>query len=278
MKDVKCHGALRGAGRRAHKLCCLTVACAAAGFAWCAAAAPSLAEEIPSYAKEQTPLPACEDQRPADRAVRGCPDMIEGPDGDIYERIRTYSMRGFAWLKDEEPLAAVSDFDRALTLDPENRTALRGRAWAFERMEQYGGAIKDWTRLIELNPREYEYYRERGYTYHLDGSYQLAAADFTSALKLDKNGIDSYIGRALAYGAMNNIPEALADFEAAITLNPKYSAVFIARAEMWERHGKIDKAIEDYKEALSLSTTNQKAALALKRLGVSDVQRRRLSE
>lgn len=277
MNDRSCLRYMPLPYQRAVKRCHLMLACVAAAFSW-GFAAPSIAEEVPTYTKEQTVQPDCENDRPADRAIHGCPDMIEAPDGDPYERIRVYTMRGFAWLKDEEPIAAVSDFDRALQLDPENRSAIRGRAWAYERMEKYDGAIRDWTLLIKLNPREYEYFRERGYTYHLDSKYELAVADFSSALELDKNGIDSLIGRALAYGAMDKVPEALSDFEAAHTLNPKYSAVYIARAEMWERHGNIDNAIADYRSALELNTTNQKAAHALKRLGAANVPRRRLGE
>lgn len=238
------------------------------------------AEEIPSYAKDVTAVnkTPCKSDTRANQAIRGCTDFDEQTEIDLPTRVRTYTMRGYAWLKDEEPLAAVSDFSRAIKLDPDNTTAIRGRAWAYERLFQYENAIEDWTRLIKNWPQDPERYRERAYTYHLAGQYELAVEDFTRVMELDKSNLDSRIGRALAYDALNKVPEALADFETALELNDKYSAAYVARGEMWERRGKKDKAVTDFENAYKLNSSNQKVWLALKRLGKDIHPRRRLSE
>jgi len=228
------------------------------------------AGELPSYTETAKPEASeCEPDTPAYQAIRGCSNLLGSPDTDPQMRIRIYTMRGYAWLKEEEPLAAVSDFSRAIQLDASNASAIKGRARAFEILKQYGDAIEDWTRLIAAKPSEPENYRERAYTYHLNGNYKLAVADFTTVLKLDENNIDSWIGRANAYDALDKIPEALADFEGAIKVDAKYPAVFTARAEMWDRRGENLKAIADYQESLRLNSINLKVRQALQRLGIS---------
>ena len=254
-----------------------TVLLTAAAWSLCWMTA-ALAEKVPSYTEPAKPQVACEDDRPANQAIRGCTDLEGAPDPDPAIRVRSYTMRGFAWLKDEEPLAANSDFDRSIAIDPTNPSAYKGRAWAYERLHQFGDAIKDWTRIIALKPGDPELYRERAYTHLLDRNYKLAVADFSQVLKLDENNLDSRIGRAISHDSMNQLSEALADFEAAIKQNPKYTAVYIARGEMWERRGKKEKAVADFENALKLGATSRRVQFALKRLGVSNVQRRRLSE
>ncbi len=227
----------------------------------------SIAEEMPSYTDASKATKKCEEDTPSRQAIRGCTDLEKSPATDAAARIRTYTMRGFAWLKDEAPQAAIADFSRVIEMDPENLAAYKGRAWGHERLYQYREALKDWTRLIELKSNDPELYRERAYTHHLDGQHERAVADFTRVLELDKENLDSRIGRALAYDALNKLPEALADFESALRNNAKYTAVYVARGELWERRGEHENAIADYKNALRLGATSRKVKGALKRLG-----------
>lgn len=47
------------------------------------------------------------------------------------EQVRIFTMRGYAWLREEEPIAAISDFPRAIDIDPDNVSALKGRARSY---------------------------------------------------------------------------------------------------------------------------------------------------
>lgn len=268
MSEAKSIRSSRITGPRAGEGHCLKFAFAITGFIWLATQAS--AAELPSYTEPaQPPASDCETDTPAYQAIRGCSNLLGQPDTDPRMRIRIYTMRGYAWLKEEEPLAAVSDFSRAIQLDASNASAIKGRARAFEILKQYSDAIEDWTRLIAAKPSEPDYYRERAYTYHLNGEYKLAVADFTSVLKLDEKNIDSWIGRANAYDAMDKLPEALADFEGAIKVSADNPAIFTARAEMWDRRGENLKAIADYSTSLRLNSINLKVRQALQRLGIS---------
>ncbi|MBU2581323.1 MAG: tetratricopeptide repeat protein [Alphaproteobacteria bacterium] len=250
--------------RRSGRRTCVLVASAVAALCFHSAAN---AGQTPSYTDPAKHQVECEKDTPTNRAIRGCTDLEKNPAADPGVRIRAYSMRGFSWLKDEAPEAAIADFSRIIAIDSDNPTAYKGRAWAYERLYRYADAIKDWTRLIELKPGDAELHRERAYTYHLDRKYSLAVDDFTRVLELDEKNLDSRIGRALAYDALDKLPEALADFEQALQLNPEYTAVFVARGEMWERRTDHKKAVADYQRAYRLGATGNRVRSALARLG-----------
>lgn len=243
-------------------------AIAAGALCWATAA---FAGGIPSYTEQAAPPPAaqCEPDTPAYHAIRGCSALLGSPDTDPETRVRIFNMRGYAWLKEDEPVAAVSDFSRAIKLDETNISALTGRARAHEQLQQYSEATADWTRLVKLNPGNPEFYRQRANSYHLQGKYELAVADFTRVLELDEQSLEGHVGRALAYDAMDKLPEALADFESAIKVDARSPAVFQARAEMWDRRKENKKAIADYEQSLRLNSINLKIRQALQRLGVS---------
>ncbi len=231
--------------------------------------APRVAADLPSYTEPiQKPPPVCEADTPASLAIRDCSKLLRSEDTDPQQRVQVYTHRGYAWLKEEEPLAAISDFTRAIELDPSHENALKGRARSHENLEKYVEAIEDWTRLIDLNKTDPDVYLQRGKIYHLAGKHELAVADFSHVLELDKKNLEGLVGRAVAFESLERFESALSDFATAITIDDKFIPAFVARGEFWQRRGDTKKAIADYQRALELNSINLKVRQALKKLGV----------
>ena len=231
---------------------------------------PNAAADLPSYTEDPAPQaePECEPDTPASLAIRDCSKLLGSNETDPRLRVRVYTMRGYAWLKEEEPIAAISDFTRAIELDATNISAIKGRARSYESLKKYDEALADWTNLIALRPKDTGVHRERGYLYQLAGQHELAIKDFTQALELDKNSMASLVGRAVSLESLERFDEALTDFETVIRTNSKFIPAYVARGEFWERRGNTQKAIADYQKALELNSINLKVRQALKRLGV----------
>ncbi len=211
----------------------------------------------------------CKPDTPAALKIPGCSKMLGSDEVDPKLRVRVYTMRGYAWLTEEEPIAAVSDFSRAIELDASNVSALKGRARAHEILKQYDKAIEDWSSLVAHNPEDPDFLRERGYAHHLAGQYELAVADFTHVLTaIDDKNLDSLVGRAQAFEKLGRFEETEADFETALKINEKYIAAYIARGAYWERRRATNKAIDDYQTALRLNSINLHVRQALQRLGM----------
>ena len=78
---------------------------------------------------------------------------------------------------------AIYCFTKAMEFIPDDMTyASRGRAYFM--LENYEQAISDYNRAIELNPDESRYYLERGEVYYNKKDYKKAWSDVYKAQKL----------------------------------------------------------------------------------------------
>lgn len=200
--------------------------------------------------------------------ARACQQIKSDAKLDPLERGRTYTLRGFAWMKEEEPAAAVSDFSRAIALDATNISAIRGRAQAYAAMGKYNLSVADWTSIIALNPQDEAYFRERGATNLAAGNHEAALADYAKALEIKPKNAAAYVGRAAVHDVMKDRAKALKDFSDALSINPSYVPAYWERALMAERWGEKTLAIENYMKLLEYNGVFWDARKALQKHGI----------
>jgi len=80
---------------------------------------------------------------------------------------------------------AISDFTKAIELDPDNARYYSSRGASYERLEEYDEAISDATKAIELDSEDADSYSTRGSSYDKLGAHEKAISDYTKALELD---------------------------------------------------------------------------------------------
>ncbi|MGL4396482.1 MAG: tetratricopeptide repeat protein [Hyphomicrobium sp.] len=211
----------------------------------------------------------CEQDNMASLALRACSALIASPDVPAETRGRIYAMRAAAWLREEEPAAAIADFTRAIDLDPNNITALRGRARAHTVLTQHAEAARDWSLIIALQSDKEEFYLERGASYLAAGKTAEAMADYTTATTIDPKSRKAYVGRAKVYDALDEREKAMKEFERALAIDPESFETYLAKAEVADRWGDTKLAIENYSLVLKYNGVYWHARLALRRLGVA---------
>ena len=80
---------------------------------------------------------------------------------------------------------AITDFTRALEIQPDYPWAIQQRALLYRAARRYEEAFSDLTRFIEITPGDPWAIGYRGETYRMMGRYDEALDDFAYALKLD---------------------------------------------------------------------------------------------
>lgn len=200
-------------------------------------------------------------------SLRECANMIGKEGVTAADRGRVYTLRGFAWMREEEPLPAISDFSRAIDIDGENIAALKGRARAYSALKNFDRSIADWSRIIAVRPKSEGTYRERAEANLAAGKTEEALADYDRAIALNANDADAYIGKGRAYGTLRKRDEALREFDNAIRVNPDNPAVYMARGAVSESLGDTDLAIASYQAVLKYDSAYWYAIRALQRLG-----------
>ena len=210
----------------------------------------------------------CEQDDVASTALRACTMLLGNGGLDPKERGRIYTLRGVAWMTEDDPSAAAEDFSHAIELEDTNVRAIRGRARAHSQIGSYGLAAADWGRLIAMKPENEEYYRNRGAAHLADRKTDLAFADYAKALEIDPKSAEAHIGRALIYDYLGDRAAALDEFTAALEINPGYIPAHWAKAQAAERWGDKALAIQSYSTLLKYNGVYAHARKALDRLGI----------
>ncbi|MFH1087590.1 MAG: tetratricopeptide repeat protein [Chloroflexota bacterium] len=138
---------------------------------------------------------------------------------------------------------AISDFEKAIKLDPEG---IQGRIKRFsfegdmaflpnyiEANKRCGAVLvstdiyrskglEEYDRVLKVAPRDVEALIGRGSAYIRLQQYDLAVHDFDKAIELASDNADAYAGRGIAYTKQNNYDAASRDFEKAIEVDNGY--------------------------------------------------------
>jgi tetratricopeptide (TPR) repeat protein len=111
---------------------------------------------------------------------------------DADELSAVYQQRADAAAKDQRYGDAISDYEEALKLTPQQAPRIHEQRAAVEmKIQDYDKALADYSELIKLKPNEIKYVNYRAYIYELKNDLQNSLADNETILKLDPNNQDA---------------------------------------------------------------------------------------
>ena len=128
----------------------------------------------------------------------------------------------------------------------------------FDKADQgdHYGAISDYTKAIEIDPKYQEAYLNRGYAKHMIKDYEGAINDFNKVLTIDKNDKTAYNNLAWTKRKINDNYGAIFDATKAIEIDPNYSNPYLNRGVAKENLGDISGACDDWRKASSLGNAS----------------------
>ena len=170
-----------------------------------------------------------------------------------------YTMRARSFMQQGRNDRALSDAEKALSLDPNQPRALTMRGTIRYMNRDNQGALTDLEKAVRLEPNEAIPWNGLGAVHLTLGKRELALEYFTRAIELKKDYAEAYTNRALTLAGMNRLREALADFDASIQLQPASPKAYLWRGEVKFLLGDKPGAAEDYGRSLNLDP-NQEAA------------------
>jgi tetratricopeptide (TPR) repeat protein len=139
---------------------------------------------------------------------------------------------------------------------------------------KYDVAITEFTRAISLNPRSTNYVYDRGVAHFQKGDDDLAMADFNLSLRLDPTNSLALAARGVLELLQGKKDAAAKDFETALKLTPDRKALLLRRADAYHDSGDLPQAVEYYSEWLkaypadaAVSTVEAQSCLARAELG-----------
>jgi tetratricopeptide (TPR) repeat protein len=165
-----------------------------------------------------------------------------------------YAMRGMAQLQLADPRAAMSDYTKAIELNPRLVLAYNNRGNLKQQFNDWEGAIADYTSVLAINPRSATAYNNRAVVYNDLGRSLEAIADYTRAIELDGTFAGAYSNRGNTYSYLDRYSEAVADYSSAIELQPDFDITYLNRANMYRVQGQFTLSLADFDRAILLQT------------------------
>ena len=139
-------------------------------------------------------------------------------------------------------------------------SAFNNRGVAYRRKGLFDLAITDYSRAIQLNPEFATAYSNLGLAYAKQTRYELAIANFNQAIRIDPHDADTYLKRGNAYYDKGMFDQAVTDYTRAIELQPDFLIAYYNRSDAYRQKGLFQKALMDYLKVLDLKNDFDKEA------------------
>jgi tetratricopeptide (TPR) repeat protein len=119
----------------------------------------------------------------------------------------------------------------------------------------YTGALSDYNEAIKLEPDNNDYYLNRGLVKERAKDFTGALADYKQVITLKPEYEKGWLSHGNVMVKLNRFKEAVEDYTAAITYYPEYGLAFYNRAQALHRLGKLVEACNDLKKAKGFGVT-----------------------
>jgi tetratricopeptide (TPR) repeat protein len=164
----------------------------------------------------------------------------------------SYLDQGYYFASKGQYDQAISDYTKALEINPRYIEAYNNRGLAYASKGQYDEAISDYNKALKINPRYIEAYNNRGNAYLNKGQYDDAISDYNKILKIESRYAVAYYNRGVAYNAKDQYDQAISDFGKALEIMPGFGAAYGNRARAYYLKKNYDKSWDDVKKAQEL--------------------------
>lgn len=152
-----------------------------------------------------------------------------------------------------DPLTALADMERAVTLQPD-RTFLRvNRAVARYRTGDLNGAMADFDYVVELEPTNYAALFNRAMLRTELKDNDRALRDLNLLLAMKPNDMRALYNRAVVLADKHEFDAALADATAIVDAYPEMFAAYALRGEILRQSGQDNRAKADFRRAEDLA-------------------------
>ena len=177
------------------------------------------------------------------------------------ERARIFANIGRLYLRSENYKKAVSQYEKALALDPQVAEAYNGIGIALVMLERYSDAIAAQNKALAIRPDFAEAYAGLGLVYLMQKSHELALRHYQKAITLCQNKpkFEEEIHHKIGLILLNQkkYPDAVISFQTALKLNPKNVEAYHNLGLCYAHQEKTEAALISLKKAVEIIQNQQ---------------------
>ncbi len=158
---------------------------------------------------------------------------------------RAYLCRADELVKRGQYSKSIADYNAGLKQKP-GYEGYNSRGIAYFNLKQYEAALKDYNRSISLNPDYANAYNNRGNLFKTIGETDKALEDMNKAIQLKPGDSRPYINKGILLMEQNNYEEAILQFNKAYEKGGRSPALFLNRGQTFKQLEKYERAIQDF--------------------------------
>jgi tetratricopeptide (TPR) repeat protein len=162
---------------------------------------------------------------------------------------------GAAALQNQNYLAAIDSYKRALELEPKNKFAYRGLGAAYLNLQKTDDAISTFKKLLEINPYDEYAWTGIGYAYSGDHDFEKAAEAFRKQVEINPLDSTAQISLASTLVQLRKYSEARPEMEKAAQLMPRNAELQAALGQIYLELKDNDKAMAAFEKAVEFGAT-----------------------
>ena len=140
-----------------------------------------------------------------------------------------YFNRAYDKAKRGDHYGAISDYTKAIEINPQYESAYYNRAISKGELKDYYGAISDYTKAIEINPQYAAAYNNIAFIKRKKEINDNYGAIFyaTKAIEIDPNDSNPYLNRGVAKENLGDLKGACDDWRKASSLGNESTAKWV---------------------------------------------------
>jgi tetratricopeptide (TPR) repeat protein len=175
------------------------------------------------------------------------------------EEAGIHLLQGSAFFERGDLDQAITEFTKAIALNPKLAVAYEKRGAALSMKGRYAEALADSDRALDLNKALeldkdlYFVYASRGFVFYKQSKLDQALADYDKALQMRPEEAELYNNRGLVHASKGQVDQALADYQKASELSPEWFAPYLNKALVCDANGMTAEALRAYQQFLQLA-------------------------
>jgi tetratricopeptide (TPR) repeat protein len=163
------------------------------------------------------------------------------------------------------PDAAMTEYQRALELDPSRRDARLNAAGILLDRGDAAGALAHYDKLLSSHPDDVEALNNRGLALIGAGNVTSGLADYKRALELRPNYAEAHNNLGMALGRQGDLDGAVTEFQTAIKIREDFLEAWKNLAAAYWRQGRMKDAVGAYQSLYELHVDDAEVNLLLAR-------------
>lgn len=174
---------------------------------------------------------------------------------DVIKQYQTipqaYINRGIIYMNENKTDSAMSDFNKAISLEPEFSKGYSNRAILYTNANIFDKALADYNKSLSLDPTNPIAYHNRGILYKKNNMLPQAYENFSEAIRRKPTYIDAYHNRGSTLYSLQRYEEALTDLNRALQLQPNTPKTLFFRGMVEYQMGRKEVACQDLQRAMN---------------------------